>query len=342
MSENIQRKIARLLERAAHPGTEEHERSACMAKADRLMAEYKVERSTISWEHEDKTREPVHVERDAKIFSEDSLIIQSKKDVVEYQIQGTVTAMRGLLYRFAGCRVRENWANGHAVYHVFGYEEDIYYADFLWNMTFSEILHNLYPVWETTNSVGQNIYNLKNAGLSWSQVRVKAMSRNAEWKGVLIDEANAGTKLRSAYRAFAKSIGESGEMPKLRDPHHWRNSYVRGFSSRLSQRCAALKQDRQEFFDGQANLPALQKDSARVDDLFEEFFPKPVYTEEELAAAEERMRQADERAKKRRGRVAKAPRSRDADMSAWRAGVGSADRVQLSHSDSLKNKKEIG
>lgn len=339
MSERIQRKIASLLERAAHPGTDEHERESCLRMADEMMAKHKIERSLISWERPiEERRKPTTLYYEPLHFVDNDMI-RSRRHYSEYEVSGTLTGLRQTIFRFVGARCRFDYRDGKNTLVVVGYEEDIYYGEMLWNMTLSEIVRSMYPTWSKAVSMDENVYKLKSAGYSWPQIREIGLENGAKDAHGSLTFENAGSKLRSAYRRYAKSIGESGEMPKVRQPEWWRVSFADGFAKNLGQRLAAIKMDRESYFDGK-NLPALQKDEQAVKDLFEEHFPPPPpLTEEEFAEQKKREEEWDRKNKNRKVPV---PKVRYYDPSGYRSGVASSNRVKLTHDEQLKMKKEIG
>ncbi len=346
--ENIQRRISALLERAAHPATPEAERAACQEKADGLMFQHKIDRANLSWEKPvEERRKPVTV------YMEPVRLIDyngfaSQRDSIEYTIQSIVSGIQGRCVRFAGVKARSKYftedqkPEGMEGYGskivVVGYEEDIYYGQLVWNMAFQEILRSLYPGWSAKLSMDANVYNLKEAGYSWSAIRNIGIANGAKDGYGELTEKNAGSKLRTAYKREAKRRGLPAELPKLKDPHHWRHSFISGFESNLVQRMTAIKAGREDYFGSIKNLPAIQQDENAVTSLFEEHFPPPPpLTEEELA---EQAKAEEERIKRPRKAV-KVRSPRDADSSAWASGVYASDRIDLGNTAKVQNKKEI-
>lgn len=341
--ENIQRRISALLERAAHPSTPEAERAACQEKADALMLQHKIERANISWEKPvEERRKPTTVLMDV-VSLVDTGTFASNRDEVEFSIEFTVKEIQRDCLRFAGARARTRFFNrenlidgaqpGDHKLVVVGYEEDIYYGQLLWNMSLQEILRALYPGWSDSLSMDANVFNLKKAGYSWSSIRKIGISNGAKDAYGVLTEKNAGSKLRTAYKREAKRRGLPPELPKLMDPHHWRNSFVSGFHSNLKQRMTAIKMGRESYFDSK-NLPALRQDEDAVDSLFEEHFPPPPPpTPEEIAAAE--------KAAKSSTRSVRVRKSRIADATAWGQGVSASNKVDLGNAQKVQNKKEL-
>ena len=351
--DDIQRKITALLERAAHPATNAAERAACQEKADAMMLKHKIERAAISWERPiEERRKPTTILMD-QLDLTSSMVWASRRDGVEYEISGVIRGIRHSCLQFAGVKARNHHFHGASMLGmddelrgktklvVVGYEEDIYYGQMVWNSAFQEILRVLYPGWSENLSMDANVFNVKNAGYSWPAVREMGLKNNAKDSRGPLTKNNAESKLRTAYKREAKRRGLPPELPKLKDPHHWRNSFVSGFNSNLLQRMSALKAGRESYFDG-ANLPALVQDEDAVKDLFNEHFPPPPPpTEEERARWVEEMRQMEEDRKNRKPQRIRYSEPRQADLSAWRAGVSSSSKIDLGNTAKVQNKKEI-
>jgi hypothetical protein len=347
MTDNIQRKIAALLERAAHPATPEAERAACQEKADAMMTLHKIERATFSWEKPiEERRKPVtHYLGGIQLV--DSSSLASRRDDVEYEIEWEVNEIMRSCFLFAGAKARTKYfmeserpegASRGSNLVIVGYEEDIFYGQLVWNMAFQEIVKALFPGWSDGLSMDANVFNLKEAGRSWSSIRETGIANGAKDSRGPLTRENAGSKLRTAYKREAKRRGLPPELPKLKDPQHWRKSFIAGFRSSLGQRMTAAKAGREEYFIGK-NLPAIQQDEDAVKDLYEEHFPPPPpMTPEQIDRAK---KWTEEQKKKKPRKAVKVRQGRYADANAWSVGVSASNRVDLGNTAQVQNKKEL-
>lgn len=345
MSENIriQEKISRLLEKAAHPGTPEGERAVAQEMADRLMAKHKIERAMINWERPlEERRKPTHTVINPLTLIEESSMRASQRDIAEHYIQGELTGLRSNILRFVGLRVTCQYVeeeNGYREVAV-GYEEDIFYGQLLWNTVFQDIVSKMFPGWSQNLSMEENVYRLKKAGYSWSQIREIGLHNGAKDAYGVLTEKNAGSKLRSSYGRWAVRQGESKKAELIRDPHWWRRTYVFSYSSRISQRLAAMKAGREEY--KTENLPALQADQDLIDEHLYELYPhlRPVELTPEQKAEREREYQEELKREKNRKSVSKPRAMRGGDRAAWEKAYGDANRVDLSRTESFEGKRK--
>ena len=121
----------------------------------------------------------------------------------------------------------------------------------------------------------------------------------------------------------------------IRDPHWWRFSYIDSFSTRMQQRFAALKADREEYFD-KKNLPAIQQQESAVDEMFYEIFP-----DEHPDAIEEQRKKWEEKAKNRKPVKAAKIKTRYYDPSAYDAGYYAAESVNLKQNKKFERKDAL-
>lgn len=346
-NDNKQRVITSLLERASHPNTPEEEREACLAKADAMMIQYKIERASISWERPiEERRKPVTRFFDPSVRSMSEAEWASTRDYsTESQMAGNLGGIRRTCFSFAGARCSEKYfgrnsekskaqvkehglEEGSVYLVVVGYEEDLYYGESLWNEVFREIIRSLYPSWVSSKSLDWNVYEMKESGYSWSTICRSAIRASAGDARGLVTEKNSGSKLRTAYKREAVRRGLPAELPKVGQPQLWRESWLAGFSSALTQRMAAVKAGRKDYFEkAGVNLPALQQDEEAVDEMFEEFFPKPKpMSEEELKKLND---QIEEEAKKARSRRPAKVRTRYYDSSAYGKGHAKSQSIDI-------------
>lgn len=340
-NENIMRRVSSLLERAMHPGTGEAERESAQAMADKLMAKHRLDRALLDFgKKKEERREPVKAVFERLKLIDENTANYGARDYTEYTLQGRMNNLRMSIFKHAGCRynyaqIGENHQYGYV---VIGFQEDIYFAEILWNTIFMDISTKMYPTWKKDRSFDENVFTIKSAGYSWSQVREVGLAHEGrDHIGVLTRE-NAGSKLRTAYKREAKRRGIVVPPGKQQptDPHWWRQSFVQSYSTRLSQRLMALQAEHEEY-QGLDNLPAIRQDSDLINQKFWEEFPEEHPDEVAKRRAEwERLNAEDTAPKTRAVRPAKI---RYADSAAWEAGVRAADSINLSTAKAAGDKK---
>lgn len=326
MDDKIMKKVERLLTLASHPGTPPEEAQAAQEKADAIMIEYKIERANLNLDQEESVVRQNIVEREFTDLGIKIEAVGSARDFSsEYNVIGTIGGIRMNVFNHAGCHL---WGRK-----LVGYEEDVIYAEFLWLCIFSEITSLMYPKWDDRLGFDENVYRIKTAGYSWSQVREMGLRKEAADKSGPLTAKNAGSKLRTAFRRHAGTIGQE-VLPGRQQPSSpglWRESFVQSFSTRMSQRFAAMKAKQEEYSSG-SNLPALLRDE---DILRKEFYDRIP------EANPDNWEPVDTTPPAGRPRKSVRVRERRADMSAWNAGYNAASNVNLSRDSKIQNKKEL-
>lgn len=330
--ESIMRRIQSLLELAGHANTPEHERTAAQERADRLMAKYRLDRAMLNFtDKTDLNRIPVHREYDIiKLYSDEAA--QTNRDwSEELGIQTEINYLRTDVYHHTGCRTYTRFKKITVV----GYEEDIFYGDMLWMTIFSDVVTRIFPTWKMDIGFDENVFNLKNAGFSWPQVREMGLAKNAADKTGYLTADNAGSKLRTAYKRHCKKVGFEPPKTQPRNPGLWRRSFVDSYSSQLRSRMLDMKMANEEAAGKEGEI-ALVKDADRVREEFYKLFPN--MDPRNAPKLDPNIKYV----KVPLGKF-KMPKQRATDMSAWAAGRSAADSVNLSNNKAAGHKKgEIG
>ncbi|AOE44855.1 hypothetical protein BI084_gp43 [Gordonia phage Terapin] len=334
--------IENLLIKASHEGTPEHERILSQEQADRLMAQYQIDRAILNFNRDEKeVRQPVERDYETVDIVQDGSVrgstynwntgrLTMSRDTEEYAIQGVISGIRGNVFRHAGCM----WFFANNKTRAIGYEEDLMFAEMLWLGIFSDIMTKMFPTWDASRGFDENVYRLKKAGYSWSQVREIGLKNQAKDAYGMLTEKNAGSKLRNGFKRHATKIGEE-VLPGKRqpsNPHLWRRSFIDSYSATLSQRMAALKAGREEYFD-KTNLPAMTQDKDRVRQRMYELYP-------ELDPANQPKPDPDQEAAPRKPIKAVKQKIRHADPDAWAAGHSAASKINLRNDKAAGDRKE--
>lgn len=313
-SEGIMRRVASLLERAAHADTPQAERETAQELADTMMAKYRLDRAMLNFNRDEKeVREPMH-----RAYKRISLVnreaITGRKDVVEYTLEGWINALRSEVYTHCGCMVATLQDAT-----VVGYEEDIFYGDMLWATVFQDMITRIYPGWTKGRSFDENVYMLKKAGFSWPQVREMGLKAEARDRSGPLTAKNAGSKLRVAYKRHAATLGEI--VPEGRqqpaNPWNFRRSFVAGYYNTLTIRMQHLKEQQVPSEEGAL---ALVKDEDRIKQMFYKMFPSMMPTPED----------EKDYLPEQKGRKKKEPKVKPIDLNAYYAGVDAGEKVNLS------------
>ncbi len=342
------RVIEALLRTAAHEATPDHERVLAQEKADKLMIQYQIDRAMVNLDRDnDRKVEPIRKEYD-KIDLVDRGSVQNTRDISEYFVQASLNGIKRSIFHHAGAVTTEKFLNGSHTFIAIGFPEDLVYAEMLWLSVFAEIVPKMFPTWEENRGFDENVYALKASGRSWPQVFEMAMRHGPTAKEELAESGffyvtsesigpsdktgpltkkNAASKLRTAYRRHAKSIGEEvSRQPS--DPHWWRKSFAHAFETSLAQRIGAMKQGREEYFD-KSNLPAMQHDADMVKAKFYEEFPEKNPANQPKPDPNVKPTKAVRR------------KERYADPNAWQAGHAAAHSVNLSNNKQFSRKEEL-
>lgn len=332
MSEKIQGKVSSLLERASHPGTDEHERELCIKKADELMAKYRIDRAMINFQKKETRQE-----------------IQSKEVIIPEYFIDQLGSLIHALYRHSGCKTAYAFRRCTAV----GYPDDLFYADMLWNTVHMEFASQMFPSWDESDSFEANVYRLKEAGFKWSDIRDKDPSWKMPELGLFEKAPPVSSKYKTAYTRYCK---KNGIVPSPHTQRHeaYRLSYAESFASTLRKRLNKMDQDNKKAEDdaGEEAALAIISDKDRIEEEFYRLFPnlRPMTDEEraEFDREQEERRKAEEerRAKmtqkqrdeedrrnerdRRRARRAFEKSRVKVDQNGWNRGHEAASNVDLS------------
>lgn len=324
--DKVLRTIQNLLERAGHPETPGPEREACQAKADAMMQKHRIERAMLNFDRKDSIREIVARQYD-------------RIDASEYTI--AVNSIRQQIFDHAGCK--STYDKG--IFTAVGYEEDHFYAGMLWASVHMDFIGKMFPRWEDSKGFDANVYDIKSGGYSWPEVREMGIAKEAFDVSGLLTRANAGSKLRTAFKREAKRRGVE-VLPGRQQPSNtklWRDSYAEGYERTLQNRLRVMR-EAANASSGEQGAIALVRDSDRVLAEFYLLFPhlhpdaqrqriKEMRDEEiaRRAAMTQEERDAEDReAERRRKMWERLSKPRRADMSGWQAGTRAAANVNLS------------
>lgn len=338
--QRIAAKIEALFARARdNEGTTEEEREACLQKAATLMMKYDIEAAKLDLDGKNKSgRKIVHM----------------KLEYLSGEFCWELMEMRANLYRHVRCKVYGR--------DVAGYEDDIRYADMLWAKVQMDFTSRMRPVWSKTRSFNENVYLLKESGKSWMDI-VYAENRAMGPDSTL--NSKSGSKLRTAYKTWAKMIGQDsrqvdsrGRVSHAQSPQKWREGFMMSYKTTVSDRLWVMKRQAEaENAPGKEGEIALQHDEDRVNAFFWDLFPdlhpdniaakNKQYEEQEkarrAAMTEKERQREDEKLERDRRRYEREFKPRTIDRRGWEAGHSAGQKVDLSANDKVgHNARRLG
>lgn len=340
VSPKLSEKIAKLFARADHPKTPEHEAASCREKAEKLMREHKISEAMLHLTDEQK-----------RVFEQ--YIVPVRWGAVTY---GTRQSIAVHVFRHAGCQTKHLW-RGNEMLHVVGYPADVFYGKILFERAIKELEEVLDPGWNDTLTEANNIYRLRNSGMTWDEVR-----------DVFIENTNKELSVQALfgrYEKWRKVLGHE-KVPGTRRHQAYRRSVEGSFISTLYARLADLRFRAQQDEDepGEYAIAIVKDDEALLEEfynLFPDMRPETdaerqarmAKSAEEAQAAQkaeearrasltDAQREAEDRkaarAKERARKEYEAYQERNRqDIAGWKVGHHAAEKVRVLLNDEVKN-----
>lgn len=348
--QNVITRVMKLMERANHPTTPEHEAILCMEKAESLMAQHKIDQMDLTPEEKSKIVKDTWEVNTGDAGSEFSYHVESLVQTVlkhcNVRIHPRVQYVRNADGFVSNYNMR--------AYTLIGYPEDIFYAEQIWFNVFEGFVCNVSPKWDVSLLLSENVYHFIKAGYSWIDTyRIGRKTQYSEWPTAM---PNGAPLLRKAYKEALEKRGEEWSKTKRREAY--RNNFVQSYTSTIRQRLTDLRQKGSETVsDSDKFALALVDTKERVDAEFYRLYPEydpetirkeaaeadflracewAALTPEEQAKvlkddakAEAAWQRRMRRARANYGRVREAPKDRY-DPDAWERGRQVANKVKLS------------
>ena len=339
------RTVQALLDLAGHPNTPEAERANALQKADAIMFERRIDEAMLN-QARPKTERKDIVQRS---FGLDT----------HYEFMGDQVSFMGAVFGHFGNKVYRNWDGVVTV----GFEHNLDMAEMMWMTINRDYVAKLFPSWDKSLTVQENVFNIKSSGKSWMDIVHMAPEDAGLTK-------NSGSTLRSMYKREAEKRGIT-HVEHSRTPAKYRVSFSESFSSRICQRLRDMEREAKSDLKDrdESKSVALIADEDLVAEKFYEMFPnlKPMsdedraafkarlqkeWDEEERLEAERRAKLTDKQreaedaknarqAERDRRRWARESARNRPDMLGWSQGKSAADSVQLSQTESFKMKDQI-
>ncbi len=273
--DKILEKIQSLLNLAEHEGTGAEEADAARKMADKMMIKFAIDEHAL-----------------AKAGKN----VKSYKPVVEvfefcepYSKKGNPLLQEyyDLLFSIAKhnrARVHGKW-DGKAT--IVGYESDVWITKIMYTQVRLHMASKINPQPDTGSTFDENVYNLHEAGLIWSEIcnRMNAVAGIGDWGPT--PWPDGGRLVRAAKR---QAKVEGTEYQARMQPHIYRKSFAEGYASEIRIRLYDMAQgSAQERKEGE--LVLVERKEA-VDDIFNEMFPPVQYKASRARKYREQKRDA--------------------------------------------------
>lgn len=338
VSERTMRIVQGLMNQAMDNNISDEERNAFLAKADEIMAKYRLDRAMFLDSNQAGTK-----------LDGREIIVLDIPPIEFHTYIHYVSTLRSAIFRHCGCKIKSTAFQAKAV----GYEADLDFANMLWTTVHMDFIRKLFPTWQRSLTFDENVYTLKNAGYSWPQVREMGLAVNArDYNGPLTAE-NAGSKLRTAYKRWAKKLGVVVPPGKHHSitPEKFRTSFASSYVSTVQIRLQDMKDktDKQsQEAAGEAGALALIDDEERIAAAWYEIYPEDHPDEQrrrmEQWEKEEAEREANMTEEEKRKRDKENARWANRkvrvrnyyDQKGWAAGHSAGSKVRLSGGDEVQ------
>jgi hypothetical protein len=253
--DDIMRKVQAMLDRADHPNTPEGEADVCRAKAEKWMAEYRIEESELiaSGALNDEIHRP---------GSKHIVVCPAESPYMNdyWRIMVTVAAHVGarVHYKFA---FKEGTLEYMLYGVIVGYEADIRFAEALFTNARLLFGDRMEPKVNPNLSDEDNVYRLRSSGME----RIKIAK--------VMGYGDTGSATAKVTRLYKRACEARGEDPILTGRGMsvvvFREQYAKGFTTEFQSRCYRAHQAADST--GGALVLADRKD--RINDAFYELFP---------------------------------------------------------------------
>lgn len=291
-------RVRKLMERAQHVNTTEHEREACLAKANEIMEANRIDRALLNAAKDTKRTGIDKREWPFPSFS----------DAFAIQIRSIIDSVIG------HCHIRSAYKFDTVT--VVGFSEDLFYAEMLYATINMEFARRINPEWDDALTVSQNIKALKEAGLKWQKI-----GQMAEEAGHQGNRKSYGW-LGNAYRRECDRVGE--EWSRQTQTHDaYRKSFASSFAATIKDRLRVMQEraEKQHESNGSGTELALRADNDAIDEEFWRLFPEfhPDAMKRKREQTDEFMRKMDDKEKQRRAGLSDKQRQAEDDRHARQA-----------------------
>lgn len=218
-----------------------NEATACREKADKMMEDYGLEEWELLKGADDKGFKPVRIKID--IGTGDNEFLTELATLVH--VVATFCKCRSVWMTGSGWGISER----QEYCYVYGYESDLRYFELLITTLMLHMIGTIFPSPDLAKSLGENAYELHNAGLNWFDIAQAygwqvCASRDGEPKFMY---RNKGTgeraswgksvgRIKSAYAAEVKARGETSLRIPPSGSRNFRINAVQGYLREIDLR----------------------------------------------------------------------------------------------------------
>lgn len=291
----------KLLERATHLGTPEHEANSCREKANDIMVKHAIDEAEL-----EATRPAADRIKPESI----KITVCNHGSPFEWQLYKLVLELAWFTRTKVAITEPGRGLGMNAV--IVGYSSDLKYFEILYTTIFLHMLSEADPKADDSKSFDENVYMFHEAGISYREMVHRLMPEVPRWDESAIKRG--GGRCKTAYRRHCKKLGE--ETHVIPQPIVYQRNFAEGYVKRVSYRLAIIQQNAPK-----SGALALREQS--VKDLLDEMYPVDDSEDGKKArkAAEQKLR-ADWNAQS-----AGSDAGNRVDLGSTR--MGSAERQQL-------------
>jgi hypothetical protein len=265
------------------------EAKLCRERADEAMQKYGVQ-EWQAMQNAPKSFKPTRVkinigDADSEFLSETSTLC----NVVANFCNCSSVWMMG-----SGFKYNKTWGENQRKYEreeycwVYGYESDLRYFELLFTTLYLHMSGAIAPKPDPTKTIGENAYDMRNAGLNWIEIaKAYGWREVPRWsnepKNVYVNDNDTDLKrvgwsqavgqYERAYRKVVKAKGESIVRIPPNGARTFRYNAAHGYLTRIAQRLREVKDRR-----GTGTELMLRDKSQNIRALIEESHPDMQFT----------------------------------------------------------------
>jgi hypothetical protein len=249
-----------------------NEATACRERADEMMQKYAVE----EW----------------KVMQAAPAVSRAKPTRIrinlgngDNQFLGDIATLVNIVAKF--CKCSSIWMEGSGFSMesiqeyswVYGYESDLRYFEMLFTQLHLHMLGAIFPKPDPAKTLGENIYELHNAGISWPEIYAmynwypdapRPGEPNYMFLNKITGERMSWNKsVRKYNNAYKDEVARRGEKPFRITPKTYQRNAVQGYLNRINQRLREIAGHR-----GTGTELVLADKSENIKDALAKDFPR--------------------------------------------------------------------
>lgn len=231
--EDVLRKVRALLTRANHPTTPEPEREVCLAKATLLMDNHAIEQWEAAQSGEAKSSlKPERRNIDIEWWFKE-----------RYAIRAALWSIFNECARLCRVVFDSSTVSSHSdEMPVYGLASDIDYLQLLFTDLFMQMSAKVKPKFDPNKSLGENVYNAKEAGMKYRQIAMWA--GHPEW----ITYKNGKEQLNGIMIREMKKFAKAGglEVHKVISLESYIEDFCSAYATEVRRKLRELRTGKSE------------------------------------------------------------------------------------------------